>query len=215
MTAGLAEWKAESILVLRMGRRQNGVMHVKKKGSWACLLLRMALIVLPVTPAAGEPLSLDIGDGDIIVTDNVVEQGGSSQSMAADGLRITGTSQTHTVTVKSAGGGTSVPLVLDNLTLSNESGKSLIDIQSGSATITLSGSSTLTGGGATQVDEQYVGNALVRVPEGAELPLKGDGALTLNNGTADNGAHGAAIGGSAEEDAGSIRILSGNVTIEH
>lgn len=50
------------------------------------------------------------------------------------------------------------------------------------------------------------------MPEGAELTLKGDGALTLNNGTADNGA---AIGGSAEEDAGSIRILSGNVTIEH
>ena len=65
---------------------------------------------VPVTPAAGEPLSLDIGDGDIIVTDNVVEQGGSSQSMAADGLRITGTSQTHTVTVKSAGGGQVFPL---------------------------------------------------------------------------------------------------------
>lgn len=103
------------------------------------------------------------------------------------------------------GAGKTAAFTISDLTLSTESGASLIDVQSGSAEITLSGENALTGSGGV--------DALIRVSDRQELTIRGEGSLKLNNGTESTAAHGAAIGGGAGEGGGTINIESGNITI--
>lgn len=98
---------------------------------------------------------------------------------------------------------------IKDLHLTTSNGSSLIDIQSGEASLTLEGENSLTGGGTGFTDQ-----ALIRVPDGSTLTIDGSGSLKLNNGTASAAAHGAAIGGSAAEDAGTINIVGGTINID-
>ena len=170
-----------------------------------CSLLIAASITATALAAPPEPAYVDIAGGSITIGDGTYTQGtGSAVTIPEGGLVITGESATNTITVD-PGEGETAAFTINGLTLSTETGASLIDVQSGSAEITLAGTNVLTGGGGT--------GALIRVSDGQELKISGEGSLTLNNGTENAAAHGAAIGGSAGEDGGTIKIESGEITI--
>ena len=171
------------------------------------LLLMTAVLLAALTTAAlaapAEPVTVDIEDGPITIGSGTYAQGTGEEAIPEGGLVITGTSDKNTIIV-APGAGKTAAFTISDLTLSTESGASLIDVQSGGAEITLSGENALTGGGA---------GALIRVSDGQALTIKGEGSLELNNGTESTAAHGAAIGGSAREDGGRISIESGNIKI--
>ena len=182
---------------------------MKRSSTKALALLLMTVVLLAALTTAAlaapaEPEAVDIEDGPITIGSGTYAQGtGEAAPIPEGGLVITGTSDSNTIIVD-PGAGKKAAFTIDGLTLSTESGASLIDVQSGGAEITLSGENALTGGGA---------GALIRVSDGQELTIRGEGSLTLNNGTESTAAHGAAIGGSVSEDGGTINIGSGNITI--
>lgn len=169
----------------------------------ALLLMTAVLLAALTTAALAAPADVDIASGSITIGDGTYAQGSGEAPIPEGGLVITGTSDSNTIIVD-PGEGKTAAFTISDLALSTESGASLIDVKSGSAVITLAGENTLTGGGA---------GALIRVSDGQELTIRGEGSLTLNNGTESTAAHGAAIGGSAGEDGGRINIESGNITI--
>ena len=169
----------------------------------ALLLMTAVLLAALTTAALAAPADVDIASGSITIGDGTYAQGSGEAPIPEGGLVITGTSDSNTIIVD-PGDGKTAAFTISDLALSTESGASLIDVKSGSAVITLAGENTLTGGGA---------GALIRVSDGQELTIRGEGSLTLNNGTESTAAHGAAIGGSAGEDGGRINIESGNITI--
>ena len=172
-----------------------------------CSLLIAASITATALAAPTEPADVDIADGSITIGDGTYTQGtGSAVTIPEDGLVITGTSDSNTIIVN-PGDGETAAFTISGLTLSTATGASLIYVQSGSAEITLAGVNALTGSGGTDA------GALIRVSKGQTLTIKGEGSLELNNGTESTAAHGAAIGGSVNEDGGTIKIESGNITI--
>ena len=172
-----------------------------------CSLLIAASITATALAAPPEPADVDIADGSITIGDGTYTQGtGSAVTIPEDGLVITGTSNSNTITVD-PGDGETAAFTISGLTLSTATGASLIYVKSGSAEITLAGVNALTGSGGTDA------GALIRVSKGQTLTIKGEGSLELNNGTESTAAHGAAIGGSTGEDGGTINIVSGNITI--
>lgn len=179
---------------------------MKRSSTKALALLAMTAVLLAAltTAALAAPADVDIASGSITIGDGTYAQGtGEEAPIPEGGLVITGTSDSNTIIVD-PGDGKTAAFTISDLALSTESGASLIDVKSGSAVITLAGENTLTGGGA---------GALIRVSDGQELTIRGEGSLTLNNGTESTAAHGAAIGGSAGEDGGRISIESGNIKI--
>ena len=173
------------------------------------VLMLMFAVLTTGALASGAPVAteLDIKDGSITIGDGTYTQSSGTEGISEGGLVITGESDINTITVD-PGEGKTAAFTIENLTLTTESGKSLIDVRSGSAEISLSGTNTLTGGGKGITD-----GALIRVSGEQKLIIKGEGSLTLNNGTKSKAAHGAAIGGSVSEDGGTINIESGNITI--
>lgn len=172
-----------------------------------CSLLIAASITATALAAPPEPADVDIADGSITIGDGTYTQGtGSAVTIPEDGLVITGTSNSNTITVD-PGDGETAAFTISGLTLSTATGASLIYVQSGSAEITLAGVNALTGSGGTDA------GALIRVSKGQTLTIKGEGSLELNNGTESTAAHGAAIGGGKGEHGGKINIESGNIKI--
>lgn len=156
----------------------------------------------------GNTTTLDISAGAITIDGTQAEQNGNTYTISDDTqLVITGTSDIYNISVDTS---TQVAaFTIKDLHLTTSNGSSLIDIQSGEASLTLEGENSLTGGGTGFTD-----NALIRVPNGSTLTIDGGGSLELNNGTESNAAHGAAIGGSANEDAGTINIAGGTINID-
>ena len=183
---------------------------MKRSSTKALALLAMTAVLLAALTTAAlaapaEPVTVDIEDGPITIGSGTYAQGtGEEAPIPEGGLVITGTSDENTIIV-APGAGKTAAFTISDLTLSTESGASLIDVQSGSAEITLSGENALTGSGGV--------DALIRVSDGQELTIRGEGSLTLNSGTEKKAAHGAAIGGSAGEGGGRISVESGNITI--
>lgn len=154
-----------------------------------------------------EDAPLDVAAGAIVIGDGTYTQGGGeAQQIPAQGLVITGTAADQTITVD-PGEGKTAAFTIRDLTLTAATDVPLIDVRSGSAVITLAGTSTLTAGTVTRY------SALVRVAQGQSLTLAGDGTLNLNSGEETVAAHGAAIGGSAGESGGTIQIQSGTITV--
>ena len=150
---------------------------------------------------------LDMANGSVVIGRDTYSQGDSEEiPIPADGLVIGGTSDEYTITVD-PGQGETAAFSISGLSLTASGDNSLIDIKSGSATITLTGENTLTGAGGNF-------SAPLRISNGQSLSVEGDGSLSIINGTSDAAAHGAAIGGSAGEDGGSITIKSGTVRVE-
>lgn len=150
---------------------------------------------------------LDMANGSVVIGRDTYSQGDSEEiPIPVDGLVIGGTSDKYTITVD-PGQGETAAFSISGLSLTASSDSSLIDIKSGSATITLTGENTLTGAGGNF-------SAPLRISDGQSLSVAGDGSLSIVNGTSDVAAHGAAIGGSAGEDGGSITIKSGTVRVE-
>ena len=177
--------------------------------SLVLVLMLMFAVLTTGALASGAPVAteLDIKDGSITIGDGTYTQSSGTEGISEGGLVITGESDINTITVD-PGEGKTAAFTIENLTLTTESGKSLIDVRSGSAEISLAGTNTLTGGGKGITD-----GALIRASGEQKLTIKGEGSLTLNNGTKSKAAHGAAIGGSVSEDGGTINIKSGNITI--
>lgn len=130
---------------------------MKRFSAKALALLAMTAVLLAAltTAALAAPADVDIASGSITIGDGTYAQGtGEEAPIPEGGLVITGTSDENTIIV-APGAGKTAAFTISDLTLSTESGASLIDVQSGSAEITLSGENALTGSGGV--------DALIRV----------------------------------------------------
>lgn len=160
------------------------------------------------TADAKTALVLDIAEGSVIIGNGTVTQAnGEPIEIPEEGLTLTGQSAENTVTINPGSGNTAL-LTVNGLELQTSTGASLIDVQSGTAVITLSGTNSLAGGGSG-----YSDSAPLHVGAGQALQLVGDGTLTVTNGSSEMEAFGVAIGGSAGENGGSITISSGTVNV--
>lgn len=176
--------------------------------AYAFLLSTIPTIAFAYDDEAGNTTTLDISAGAITIHGTQAEQNGNTYTINDDTrLIITGTSDTYNISVDTS---TQVAaFTIKDLHLTTSNGSSLINIAGSEAALTLEGENSLTGGGMGLTD-----NALIRVPKDSTLTIDGSGSLKLNNGTASAAAHGAAIGGSAAEDAGTINIVGGTINIK-
>ncbi|MBP1550735.1 MAG: hypothetical protein J6C04_00455, partial [Oscillospiraceae bacterium] len=151
--------------------------------------------------------AVDISKGDIIIEETggklVVTSpfyaGGKKEFALSDAIKITGTTEQYTVTVKSG----NPNIILENCSIISKSNakKSPFSIESGNkVTLSLSGDNNLISN-----DSSYAG---LRVPEGAELNIYGPDKLIAEN--KDN-SNAAGIGGNGWESAGKIVINSGEI----
>ncbi|MGN8896615.1 S-layer homology domain-containing protein [Flavonifractor sp. HCP28S3_F3] len=187
--------------------------HIRIRILSVLLTFAMLFSLLPanVLAADGETdneIILDIANGSVILENGTYTQGSNEAQELSGKLVITGSSDANTIIVNPGADNTATFTIRD-LTLSTASGASLIDVQSGEAALTLEGENTLTGGGTG-----FLSGALIRVSGEQALTIDGDGALNLLNGAENTAAHGAAIGGSAAEDGGTICIAGGTINIQ-
>ena len=150
--------------------------------------------------------AVDISKGDIIIEktgDKLVVTspfyaGGTKEFALSDAIKITGTTEQHTVTVKSG----NPNIILENCNITSSTEKSPFSIESGNkVTLSLSGDNNLISNHSS-----YAG---LRVPEGAELNIYGPGKLIAEN---KGNSNAAGIGGNDRESAGKIVINSGEIT---
>lgn len=187
--------------------------HIRIRILSVLLTFAMLFSLLPanVLAADGETdneIILDIANGSVILENGTYTQGSNGAQELSSKLVITGSSDANTIIVNPGADNTATFTIRD-LTLSTASGASLIDVQSGEAALTLEGENTLTGGGTG-----FLSGALIRVSGEQALTIDGDGALNLLNGAENTASHGAAIGGSAAEDGGTICIAGGTINIQ-
>lgn len=109
-----------------------------------------------------------MANGSVVIGRDTYSQGDSEEiPIPADGLVIGGTSDEYTITVD-PGQGETAAFSISGLSLTASGDNSLIDIKSGSATITLTGENTLTGVGGNF-------SAPLRISDGQALTVEGDG----------------------------------------
>lgn len=154
----------------------------------------------PTAIPTGEPsdaVALNIGDGNIVITQNGYSISGGNEIKYSGAYLISGTTLQGHINIT----GGEHKIIIDDCTIAS-SGASPISISGGaSVTLILRGSSTLT------APDYYAG---IEVPKGCELTISGDGALNVTGGKSSAGI-GASSTGSSAGTLGKIIIQSGTI----